>query len=321
MNPTSNDDVMNLEPRLLEYLTKKRYYKQNNISEDDLEINYNITKRDIARIKAYLRGDNRTYNKACFSDFVDPTQGNFPSQKFEKDPRFDRLKRKQERDREAVEQRKNYGIISRGYDMYREDRQFASAFGDDFCSKTDPNKEWKENPNIAPSQCNYDSMARRNTYDVNTPIVENQFTQPKSKFNGYIPYDGIINEDPNSLDNIINNLSGYTKTVSRVMNKPEYNGAIGKFRESENNRFDSEPQRTQISDVDIETYCKFGQTPSRAGKSLGYPNPVEHYFDYISDDMQRPEHVVSNRPVDTRHLNKKVARPFDDDVNKRKIMK
>jgi len=42
-------------------------------------------------------------------------------------------------------------------------------------------------------------------------------------------------------------------------------------------------------------------------KSLGYINPIDHYFNYMSDEKQRPEHIVLPFPrggYDTRHLNK-----------------
>jgi len=284
------DTQVSLEPRLVEYLNKRDYYKKNNIDTANLEMEYGITKRDISRIKAYFRGDQKTYDKSCYRDMVDTSRSSFPSEKFPKDPRFDRLKKKQEREKEAQEQRKNYGIVSRGYDMYRNDRQFASAYGDDFESKFDP-KTWlqEDNKNVAKPRYSKNSMANTNTYNVNKPIVENKFTQPRSKYNGYVPYEGEIKDDPHSLDNIIDELNH--------VNMPLKNG--------------------KPSDMDADNYCRFGQTPSRSGKSLGYPNPVEHYFNYVSDDMQRPEHVVSNRPQDTRHLNKKEARPMFDGNNRK----
>jgi hypothetical protein len=42
-------------------------------------------------------------------------------------------------------------------------------------------------------------------------------------------------------------------------------------------------------------------------KSLGYINPIDHYFNYMSDEKQSPEHIVLPFPrggYDTRHLNK-----------------
>jgi hypothetical protein len=322
---------VSLEPRLQEYLNKKDYYEKNGILAENLEEEYRITKKDISKIKAYLRKDYSTYDKSGYRDMIDPTESYFPSEKFGKDQRFDRLKKKQERDKEAQEKRHNYDIMTRSYDMYRNDRDFASAFGDDFASKTDTrdyiNNSRRNscslniNPYEAQPNYNLDSISQNNTYDVNKPIVENKFTQPRSRFNGYVPFEDTIKEDPNSLDMILNELNNYNKNVNRVISNPDINTNI-KQRETVNDRFNV-PFKSgpQISDIDVDTYCRFGQTPSRAGKSLGYPNPVEHYFDYISNDMQLPEHVVSSRPQDTRHFNKKEARPLNSDMNNRKVMR
>lgn len=47
------------DPRLLEYITKKKYYLKNNITPCiQLEVEYAITSDDIKKIKRYLRKDN-----------------------------------------------------------------------------------------------------------------------------------------------------------------------------------------------------------------------------------------------------------------------
>ena len=86
----SEDDVM-LEPRLLEYIQKKKYYKQNSIDVDTLNKDYNISKPDMIKIRAYLRGDKNT-NYASHQDFVDTSDAVFPSDQLKKDPRLKRIK-------------------------------------------------------------------------------------------------------------------------------------------------------------------------------------------------------------------------------------
>ena len=40
-----------LEPRLIEYIQKKKYFKKNNIHDDLIEREFNISKADIEKIK------------------------------------------------------------------------------------------------------------------------------------------------------------------------------------------------------------------------------------------------------------------------------
>lgn len=59
--------------------------------------------------------------------------------------------------------------------------------------------------------------------------------------------------------------------------------------------------------------------PARGAKSYGYRNPVEHYFQYVSDDLQDPSHVVMDRGYASRLDNHAVARPHKVSNNKRDI--
>lgn len=63
-----------------------------------------------------------------------------------------------------------------------------------------------------------------------------------------------------------------------------------------------------IRDINRESEMQCSRT-TRGSKSYGYYNPVEHYFDYISKDIQDPDHVVLERGLPTRLDNRKVARP------------
>jgi hypothetical protein len=68
-----------------------------------------------------------------------------------------------------------------------------------------------------------------------------------------------------------------------------------------------------FTSVDIENYVKYGVPTSKA-KSLGFENPVEHYFQYIDDDIQKPEHVLFDRPADTRMANRKNVKPKSREI-------
>lgn len=56
-----------LEPRLQEYLNKKNYYRENNINPDvSLEMEFQITKEDIRKIRRLMRGKRDIYDQQKF---------------------------------------------------------------------------------------------------------------------------------------------------------------------------------------------------------------------------------------------------------------
>jgi hypothetical protein len=58
-----DNDVM-LDPRLIEYMNKRKYYTENDINPAvSLEKQFNITKGDIKRLKKFIKGDRNLYGK------------------------------------------------------------------------------------------------------------------------------------------------------------------------------------------------------------------------------------------------------------------
>lgn len=275
----SNYNSMQLEPRLREYIDKKRFYKENNIKVHNLEQQYRITSNDIKTIKSYIRGDSKKHNNN--KDMIDVSNSSFPSGDFKSDPRFERLKKKQQKHLDATTQRHNYNSISRGYDMYDNTKSYASSFGDNF--DINSNKWYDESINSTINKS-------KNFNNTNT------YTNPKSNYNSYVFKQQII-DDPYSTDAILNNINQYSSKVSQQYNNPnqyfDYN-----LRPVSNT--------TRNVDTSVDNYLRFGDdsATSRNNKAIGYPNPVEHYFSYISDDLQRPEHVVNDRGMPTRLMNK-----------------
>lgn len=306
---TKNDEMM-MEPRLIEYMNKKKYYKENGIQSDVLDQQYSISKNDITRIKNYLRGEKDITNNEIHRDFIDPTKSSFPSNEFKKDVRMDRIKAKQQKEHDAKEQRHDYSVISKSYDMYRSDRPFASALGNDFTkSQFDPNSwlknskdEITENYNVKEKSKLKKSFSQTNTY-----------INPRSAYNGYLENNTIINENDNkhTIDEIIGRLDSYAdkdKKYNRFSNKKENENnyqAIPFMKNGENG-----VTNNLSHDIDVDTMMRFGTTPLRAGKSLGYKNVAEHSFSYITPDIQNPDHHVMDRGLSSRAFNKEFARPL-----------
>lgn len=295
----NKNDSISLEPRLSEYINKKKYYKQNSIESNTLEKDYNISDYDKLRIKAHLKGSRG--KNLRHQDYVDTSQAYFPSDLLKKDPRFDRIKKKQQKNKEAHEQRHNYGDISNSFDMFRDDRPFASAFGDDFHSK-DYNHYELDDPHVRRNNGSHRDFNELNTYK-----------QPRSRYNGrareYV-------DNSNSVDSILSMMDGMNQNYSRTEQQgnvfdEEYltirPNVRGKKSFNQNSRnIQSMPFMGDMRgnrDVSIENFVKFGDL-TRETKSNGYPNPVEHYFDYITPDIQDPRHVVMDRGLPSRSMNR-----------------
>jgi hypothetical protein len=323
---TQKDFDTKLEPRLVEYLKKKQFYKENNIEvqNNTMEKEFNIDKNDIIKIKNFLQGKKLKKNQ-IHSDMIEPTVNYFPSEELKADSRLQKIKNKQQRDREAIEQKDNYDVMSRGYDMYRNDRKFASAYGNDFKSRFNPqvwmNNEENSDSSEFENSNPHISNPRQNTSRNNKP--------PSIRYKDYMTRG--CNEDlastNYSLDSIIGKLDTYREDLDRhhkqkvnesdidisipSHNNNNYNYNKSNKREKENN-YQAIPlmNGSKQKNVDIENYLCYGNGPSRGAKSLGYPNPAEHYFQYISNDISKPEHTVFEPGMPTRMHNKDTARPY-----------
>jgi len=332
-------NTMTLEPRLREYMRKKKQYKHYNIEDSLIEKEYSITQSDIKFLKQYVnniknasQNTNKFVSQNSFTDYVEPQKHSFPSESFKKDKRLDKIKEKQKRDTDASTQRHNYDFISRGYDMYRDDQQFASAMGNDFKSRFDPavwfdkgrtEDDIESNPENNPNVSQVKTMRRRFS---NTNVYKNE--PPKIRYKDYMTRG--CNEDLKSkdysLDAIIGNLDNYHEQVSRTydrknemdlyhkvnINKKQTNDQNTIPKRDQENTYKSVPYKngSKIRDVEMENYLAFGDNPSvgRGKKSIGYPNPVENYFSYISNDIQDPDHVVFERGTPSRAYNKDICR-------------
>lgn len=310
-------DKISLEPRLVEYINKKKFYRKNSIESDTLEKEYNISDYDILRIKSFAKGEKDKHLR--FQDYVDTSQAYFPSEKLKQDPRFDRIKKKQEKIKDAGRQRHNYGNMSNTYDMYRDDRPFASACGDDFSESGFHPREWFENSRESNTsdfnQYEERPTTRRTTSKKSKDFNEtNTYTQPKSKYNGRLPYGTQIN-DTNTIDDILNQMNStrdnYSRTMERETEFDVCSGNVipnvrGRRNESYSEQHKTVPFMGDMRgdrNMDFDNYVKFGNM-TRGSKSIGYPNPVEHYFDYISPDIQDPKHVVMDYGVPSRSWNR-----------------
>jgi len=140
-----------------------------------------------------------------------------------------------------------------------------------------------------------------------TPKIQLNQVVYDNQYNSYIKHES-------SLDNILSKTKKYQQMVDKT---DDYSPDCNYLKlELPNKNQSSCPISDYLNDdsytenngamknVNVENYIKYGIPTSKA-KSLGFENPAEHYFSYIDDDIQNPDHICFDRPQLTRMANRK----------------
>lgn len=301
-----NDGIM-LEPRLMDYINRKKAYKKGNIaSSGSLERQCGITKEDIRTIKKYMKGKNNLYTTSRLGrneDLIDITHGASEFQdaddEYKKDPRYKRLQNKMKTETNAQKYRHNQSQMDDEYNCkidtpynkmsYRKherddagDRSFmldrtrgnrnTGEYRDDFLLDTRANNVVSDNPNYI-----HHPTRRSNMYHHKEPrFARNsrlRFSERET-----VPYRNLV-------DNIVGEVNQFTEKTRHTHNAHmPYIHTHG------------------FKDANIDNYVHYGVS-AKTGKSVGYKNPFEHQFQYIDPEIQHPDHVVSDRGIPTRQWN------------------
>jgi hypothetical protein len=292
---------LTLEPRLQEYLKKKSFYKKNNIDPSfDLEREFNITKDDRMRMKGFLRGSKDLYcNDTKYTAPEENMGFSIKHDDFKNDPRYERLQKKLQRDKDANMAKYSYGS---GAEINGHSNQRNTNFitDDDYQREQESNFFLDSKPYMSDYYLNVRKNSRR-TYD-------NDNFPPSLQYKKYSPWE-TPNYKPehelphnNNLNDIIKKIDEYKIQTNTIRDYPvemdkEVNYSNKPFP---HNSYASVPLRGNnvnriggTRDVNVEN-CLIKGLPDRDAKfkSLGYPNYSEHSFDYISGDIQDPKHVV-----------------------------
>jgi hypothetical protein len=324
-----------LEPRLEEYMNRKRTLVKNNIKDNTLERSYNITKEDIKLIKSY-----RSERNSCKTILNTDIFGNFdgfievdvaepkPSDTVVYDKRFERVQKKMQLDRDANNNRIDTSNLSRNYDLFGK-TTFSSAIGHD--TYNDFDEAFKRGTNLTQDNL-VNSRDELNKSQFNPYFIQQPSNSTQSHYQPRIQYNQRVYNDEydsyskhqSSLDNIIGSVDTYRNKLEKDNNynpnsqyntkynlNPNMSDDVLEANRLESNRcvlqseYKAVPLMTggDLKNIDIENYIKYGVPTSKA-KSLGFENPVEHYFQYIDSDIQDPSHVVFDRPSLSRMSNK-----------------
>lgn len=297
---------MSLEPRLLAYMNKKEYYDKNNIKINFLEKEFSITSDDIIKINEYKKNMSSNYDPEKHLDLVSSKSTKFlESQILHDDERFKRFRKKMERNKNAIKQRHNYSEWNDG--NYR-------LLPDEYITREAINTRKHSNFNV-----------NSRDYQVNNRYLINNNNNNKRQQTRKLNHQ--INSEQN---NIIGNYNSYAKNNSnnndyRIQQKidntnrcniPSMKMNDKKYHNTSRYRPVPYMGNGNIRDINLESEMRYSNSTrfdtyniNTKSKSVGYPNPSEHYFDYISDDLQRPEHTVLPFPrggINTRLENKTV---------------
>lgn len=337
------DNGICLEPRLQEYIKKKKHYKKNNINPCvSLEKQYSITKSDIKLIKSFLNGNKGVYNHNQKDEFIDDdnyvnNKTGFdidPEERYRSDPRFKRYLQKVKKDKIALKQRYNFNNIGNDYNnAFQSISPVASECDKDMMNINMNNK----NEELYSIQHRIDN----GIYDDNTKNDMRKYNSKKIIYNAKnMPFNNVTpNIDYNTR---MYPMSNNEPRLLPVNHNPRIKQMMGELNSYEDkldqsyrintdmnteNNISKQLQKKPIPFVgmgkqilnidDKDTMCGYPGGPNATNskaKTHGYSNPVEHYFDYISNDIQDPDHVVFQRPLPTRLDNYTQAKTYRRDI-------
>lgn len=322
------DDINNisLEPRLQEYLEKKKFYETNNVKLDrSLENEYSITKTDMDIIRKYMNGEKNLYDERTMTNMLDlvEVKKGFVSDKLKNDPRFDRMQKKLDRQNEANRQRNNYSNYNNN--IFKFDYQTEN---NNLNKEEDEEDSFKQSTFLDSKFIETDNKYRILNNEMYKkgikPNYLNKAITPKMQMKNYVPYgenlDKLsVNHNHNTMK-IIGELDSYVDKTNTIYQGNEYdkrNTRVNTTNKCYINTSSYQPipymgTKEGLKDINIETDIKCSY-PTRGAKSYGYKNPSEHYFDYINDDFQKAEHTVlpfmrggiSSRDDNHKHIKEK----------------
>jgi hypothetical protein len=308
MNSTQFQEFQRIEPRLAEYYLRKKFNKKNNIEDIGvLDRTYQITSYDIKVINDFIKTGtvtSKNLETQLMCDYVElpKEKHKFESEELMNDYRFQRLKKKYDLDKNANVARDDISNLSRNYN------DFVSDYN---CSENNDTINNSSRINIDTKYQTYD-----NPYILNKekPTNEKLFKREHSQSNiqlNQVVYDNQYNSyqkhEP-TLDNILTKTRKYKDFINSTNDytKPSDYEDLARLNLNNLNNCISQEDST-VKNINIENYIKYGNPTSKA-KSLGFENPVEHFFQYIDDSIQDPDHVCFDRPQMTRTMNRKSFR-------------
>lgn len=307
INEVLLDGSMFLEPRLQQYIEKKKYYKKHNIeTESSLEKEYNISNNDIRLIKDYMNGKKNYYKhdkKDQYLDLIDTTGQKFAGMNFKDDERYKRFQKKMERNKTATQQRHNYSEWDDGFTKLIPDESSSQPLDR---SATSGRKTIDSSSSTRKLDDRFFSMQKQ-TDNIHNPYKSNSLYEGRNiKYNDTYEnmFDSPIKNNNLMADNIIGRKKTYAKSYPN--DRYEYENHLDSESKRNNMSINQKGKKYHntssytpvphsnsdiIKDINIENNLRTGEDVVQSdytkyrvnskAKTIGYPNPNEHYYDYI----------------------------------------
>jgi hypothetical protein len=264
------ENNLTLEPRYQEYLKKITYFKKNNIHFDskNVEREFGITHDDKLKLRAFLKGKKDIYGVKTqdkyTQQFKKPTF-EIQHEDFKKDPRYERLQKKIQRDKDAMASRNNY------FGEHQSELLLSSHMTRNLNNNLNNNS----NNNLNNQDTLFlDSKPYLSDYKLNVKHESPRTYNNPATVRQRLYYNESFDDLPkNDFRSIQEKLNSYTQQLGGTR------------------------------DIMLEQNAKF--------KSLGYKNVPENSFNYISSDIQNPDHNVMAFPEASRlENNYRRAKPY-----------
>ena len=337
------DGNIMLEPRLIEYLRKKEYYKKHPDIKPciNLEHEFSIKENDILKIKSVLRGNKDIYNYKNneLNKNQNQKQQYFPSKEFRDDKRVKKIvndvpKKIVNRGMFVPEKGNTYYEDPRvDTDIIMDGRDFSSDNKHKFSSFNINESRFDPRVDERIPRGNMDINASNSHYNVSGQINNRQYS---SQNNNHLNEPGnLVTRDMLSGPNSRNagRSSGplafdFFKTPSQCSNSNQFSEisdmdysskmVIPKVSNNSNKNINTSNYMAvpymgngcDNRDVDLETNMLRGM-PTTTAKSYGFRNPEEHYYNYVDPQFQNDETSVLPFPrggEHTRNANRQDAR-------------
>lgn len=318
MENIKNIDLNNrltLEPRLQEYVKKIAYYKKNNIvPSSDIKREHGITKNDELIIVQFLRGNKNIYetdqedkHKDSLGGMNDIYNNEIKSgftikyDDYKKDPRYEKLQKKMQRDKAAMQTNKYFNSNSNSNIEPMHDIQADGALFRQNVKQFDEMVERDENKNMFLDAKPYDSDFYLNVRNKSNRVYNNY--APRIEYHQYLPY---RQYDDSRIQNMYDN--DMSKITQKMNDFKQHTDTIYQYAHDQDIDFQNTQRPITHQSVplrgknaiaiggtrDIADGCMMTGLPERNAKfkSLGYPSSSDHSFQFISDDIQDPNHTV-----------------------------
>jgi hypothetical protein len=316
-----SNNTMYLEPRLQEYIRRKNFNKENHIEPDiPEEKEFCITKKDMKVINRHKKGKNVIYDNSNNQHFIKSSgKFEFGEDEFQQDPRYQRLVKKMQKHKDAKQSTSNFSNMDDCYTHFhktnpydlREDKKpqrISKPYYDE-----NGNNEF--NNNVFMNSREFDNENERNKYCYSTNFKNNNemtyHHKPKISYRNTLIHEKVNGglKHNHNVDDIIGDYDSYNKhlnnTYSYLGNQYDKNN-----KRERQNTYKSLPfsYGNGYRDISVEDSIRGGFNVS-SKKSIGFKNPFENQFDYISKDISDPNHTVQMYPLSSRGQNKQIARP------------